>query len=114
YLTTINPPLWELAHIAWFQEFWCLRYADEDRAGARVAPLLRNADGLFDSRTVPHATRWKLPYPRAEAIFDYIDRTLEATLEALEATPPAARYFFELALRHEDMHGEALLMTLQT
>src|SRR5438045_5541477 len=38
YLTTINPPLWELAHIAWFQEFWCLRYADEDRAGARVAP----------------------------------------------------------------------------
>src|SRR3977135_3830681 len=21
----VNPPLWELAHIAWFQEYWCLR-----------------------------------------------------------------------------------------
>jgi len=114
YLETINPPLWELSHIAWFQEFWCLRYRDEDRSGSRVAPLLKNADALFDSRTVPHATRWKLPYPNANALFDYMSRTLEATLEALEATPPEGRYFFELALRHEDMHGEALLMTLQT
>src|SRR5450432_998279 len=21
----VNPPLWELSHIAWFQEYWCLR-----------------------------------------------------------------------------------------
>ena len=21
-LSTVNPPLWELGHLAWFQEFW--------------------------------------------------------------------------------------------
>ena len=26
-LPTVNPPLWELAHVAWFQERWCLRYS---------------------------------------------------------------------------------------
>jgi iron(II)-dependent oxidoreductase len=43
-----------------------------------------------------------------------MDGTLEATLEALARTPGDERYFFQLALLHEDMHGEALLMTLQT
>ena len=33
---------------------------------------------------------------------------------ARERPSDAERYFFELALLHEDMHGEALLMTLQT
>ena len=114
YLQTINPPLWELAHIAWFQEFWCLRYAPDDPMGVRTPSLLEAADRLFDSRIVAHADRWSLPYPSVEAIFHYMERTLERTLEALERTPPEKRYFFDLALRHEDMHGEALLMTLQT
>ena len=29
YLPTINPPLWELGHIVWFQEHWCLRRKPE-------------------------------------------------------------------------------------
>src|SRR5512141_2509132 len=40
--------------------------------------------------------------------------TRHATLAALSHTPEEQRYFFRLALLHEDMHGEALLMTLQT
>ena len=24
-LLTINPPLWELGHVAWFMEYWCQR-----------------------------------------------------------------------------------------
>ena len=40
----VNPPLWELAHIAWFQEFWCLRGGDDaDRS------ILERADALFNS-----------------------------------------------------------------
>ncbi len=107
----VNPPLWELAHIAWFQEHWCLRYSE---AGLRRAPLLEGADALFDSRTVPHDTRWTLPYPPEARLRAYLRETLEATLEALAVTPEDERYFFELALLHEDMHGEALAMTLQT
>ena len=44
----------------------------------------------------------------------YLDATLADTLAALARRPEDDRYFFELALYHEDMHAEALLMTLQT
>src|SRR5688500_6999009 len=114
YLQVVNPPRWELAHIAWFQEFWCLRYAPDDPSAQRVPSILPKADALFDSRTVPHADRWQLPVPPLRELLRYMHRSLEKTLEALASTSIEERYFFELALLHEDMHGEALIMTLQT
>ena len=108
----VNLPLWELAHIAWFQEYWCLRYAREQGAPVK-ASLDPRADALFDSARVPHGSRWQLEYPPHDALHAYIDETHEATLAAL-AAGRGERYFYELALLHEDMHGEALLMTLQT
>ena len=112
-LPIVNPALWELSHIAWFQEHWCLRYSPEKRAATR-APLLPDADAFFDSAKVAHDTRWDLPYPPVKRLRRYMDETLDATLDRLVAAPPDMHYFFELALLHEDMHGEALLMTLQT
>jgi gamma-glutamyl hercynylcysteine S-oxide synthase len=112
-LPIINPPRWELAHIAWFQELWCRRQP-RNEGGALVPSILREADALFNSSTVPHDSRWHLPYPTQKDLFAYMQSSLDATLEALAATPVERRYFFELALLHEDMHGEALLMTLQT
>jgi iron(II)-dependent oxidoreductase len=109
----VNPPLWELAHIAWFQEHWCLRY-DADAGRLAKPPLLEGADALFNSSLVPHDSRWSLAYAPVERIRAYIDDSLDATLAALARTPEEERYFFALALLHEDMHGEALLMTLQT
>jgi iron(II)-dependent oxidoreductase len=109
----VNPALWELSHIAWFQEYWCLRYSPAKRAPVS-APMLPDADALFDSARVAHDTRWDLPYPPAKRLRRYMDDTLEATLERLVGAPEEMHYFFELALLHEDMHGEALLMTLQT
>jgi iron(II)-dependent oxidoreductase len=108
-LPVVNPPLWELAHLAWFQEYWCLRGGDESEPS-----LLEGSDSLFNSSTVPHDDRWHLPYPPAGRLMQYMRDTLEATQDALAATPEEARYFFHLAALHEDMHGEALLMTLQT
>ncbi len=105
----VNPPLWELAHVAWFQEYWCLRGGDD-----RARTLLARSDALFNSSTVPHDSRWHLDYPPHAALLRYLDESLEATLEALARAPGEERYFFHLALLHEDMHGEALLMTLQT
>jgi iron(II)-dependent oxidoreductase len=28
-LAIVNPPLWEIGHIGWFQEYWCLRQKRE-------------------------------------------------------------------------------------
>jgi iron(II)-dependent oxidoreductase len=61
YLSIVNPPLWELGHLGWFQEHWCLRY----RADGSLAPsLLEGADALYNSALVPHKARWTLPLPR--------------------------------------------------
>lgn len=112
-IAIVNPPLWELGHVAWFQEHWCLRFSRTSEGAARGS-IMSQADALFDSTAVPHDTRWDLDIPSPAGIQAYMARTLELTLAALERATPQDRYFFELALLHEDMHGEAFLMTLQT
>src|SRR6187399_637674 len=67
-LAIVNPPLWELGHVAWFQEFWCLH----QRRGRDPAPsILAQADQLYDSAKVAHATRWDLPLPDIAATRAY-------------------------------------------
>lgn len=109
----VNPPLWELGHVAWFQEIWTQRHSRESGGPVRGS-ILDRADRLFDSSNVAHDTRWHLDLPSPAGIHAYLANTLERTLETLANLPEDAdRYFFELALFHEDMHGEAFLMTLQ-
>jgi iron(II)-dependent oxidoreductase len=111
YLRTVNPPEWELAHIGWFQEFWCLRFRDRDEP---LPARLPDADAHLNSSIIAHADRWRLPQLTWDCVHDYLARVLEDTLAALERSEADQRYFYQLALFHEDMHGEALLMSLQT
>lgn len=111
---TVNLPRWELAHIAWFQEFWCLRDGVRAASGAPLPPSrLADADAMFDSSRVAHAARWTLPYPREEVLRRYMEATLGDTIARLAAMGDEQLYFARLSLVHEDMHGEALVMTLQ-
>ena len=110
-LLSVNPPAWELAHIGWFQEFWCLRFRDRDEP---LPARLTDADALLNSSIMPHADRWELPELTWGQVLEYLEREFQDTLAALEQSTPEQRYFFQLALLHEDMHGEALLMSLQT
>jgi iron(II)-dependent oxidoreductase len=112
-LPIVNPVLWELGHVAWFQERWCLRLrADESLSES----LLDGADVLYDSATVEHDTRWDLPLPSRSATLDYQDRVLERVLAKLEREPDNqwSLYFVQLASFHEDMHAEAFHYTRQT
>jgi len=111
-LAIVNPPLWEVGHVGWFQARWCLRH----RGDAALAPsLLANADALYDSSAVPHDTRWDLPLPPLDDTLRYLARVREAVAEKLarEATPELV-YFAELAAAHEEMHCEAFTYTRQT
>lgn len=102
---SVNPPRWEIGHIGWFQEFWCLRRGG---AGVPAESILENADALYNSATVPHDTRWDLPLPDFDSTREYRDTVLELTMDALEKnSDEAASYFARLAARHEDMHAEA-------
>ena len=110
-LPIVNPPLWELGHIAWFQERWCLR----EQPASRRPSLLQDADRLFDSSLVPHATRWNLPLPTLDVTLGYLDMVLERVLAKITADADGATtYFAELAALHEEMHCEAFSYTRQT
>jgi iron(II)-dependent oxidoreductase len=113
----LNPPLWELGHIGWFQEYWIARNPQR-RQGERANPeaprgasVRPGADGLYDSSRVPHDTRWQLPLPDAAATRDDLARQLDESLGLLRqsGTEDDDLYFFRLALLHEDMHHEAAL-----
>ena len=123
YAAELNPPLWELGHVAWFQEWWVGRNPDRAlgvgaRGGApRSASLLPGSDALYDSGRVGHRTRWALVLPEPEETDRYLRQTLEDTLEALDRLQPDAGddalYFFRLAAQHEQMHAEAAVMMAQ-
>jgi iron(II)-dependent oxidoreductase len=109
-LAIINPFLWEIGHVGWFQENWVLRH----RFG--LDALRADADNLYDSGAVPHDTRWDLPLPGRAETLRYLSNGLERAVERLYAKPLDAgtAYFYRLATFHEDMHGEAFTYTRQT
>jgi len=112
-LAIVNPVLWELGHVAWFQELWCLRLRSDESLSESV---LEGADALYDSAKVAHDTRWDLPLPELSATLSYQDRVLDRVLARLERELDNEwfLYFVQLALFHEDMHAEAFHYTRQT
>jgi iron(II)-dependent oxidoreductase len=108
-LPTVNPLLWELGHVAWFQQRWTLRHLGNRQ------PLYLGEDALWDSAAVAHDRRWDLPLPGREATFAYAQGVLDAVLERLDRVPFDEReaHFHTLVLLHEDMHAEAFLYMRQ-
>ncbi len=130
YHPDLNPPLWELGHVGWFQAHWLGRNPDRTlglqanpdapRSQARSA----GADALFNSSEVPHASRWQLRLPDALAtrveLAQVLDETLalldDPAVRAAEADTTAgdtALYLHRLCLAHEDMHHEAAVYMAQ-
>ncbi len=109
-LAIINPFLWEIGHVAWFQEKWVLRGA----AGQR--PLRADADSLYDSAAIAHDTRWDLPLPSREQTLAFMCAVRDRVIERLESgkADDHERYFICLSIFHEDMHTEAFTYTRQT
>lgn len=108
-LPIVNPVLWEIGHVGWFHEFWTLRHAHGE------APILPQGDRLWNSSTVAHDTRWELDLPDRDGVFGFMTEVQKRQIGKLEngVTAPE-QYFYELAIRHEDMHVEALAYTHQT
>jgi iron(II)-dependent oxidoreductase len=106
-LEIVNPLLWEIGHVAWFQERWVLRRGGE--------PAIRaDADELYDSSAVSHDRRWELPLPDREETLRYMAGVLERVVDRCCRKSPEDAYFLRLTLFHEDMHDEAFTYTRQT
>jgi gamma-glutamyl hercynylcysteine S-oxide synthase len=121
YTPELNPPLWELGHVGWFQEWWVGRNPQRplgtacEPDHARPASALARADTLYNSSQVPHASRWHLPLPSLADTHDYLAAVLEQTLALLAQAGPSDSdlYFWRLVLAHEDMHNEASVYMAQ-
>lgn len=109
-LDIVNPVLWEIGHIGWFHEYWTLRHTHGQ------APLIERSDRLWDSSAVAHDTRWHLDLPDIGEVLAYLAEVLSRQVDHLMRGnfPDHARYFYDLSIRHEDMHVEALAYTRQT
>ncbi len=117
-LATVNPPLWEAAHIAWFAEWFCVRNAYNTNDGdtrADSPSLWIDSDAFLDSNRIAHGARWSLPQVTRSATLDFMDRSLDATLRALDRTSSddESLYRFRLAMFHEAMHLEAFAWMAQ-
>jgi iron(II)-dependent oxidoreductase len=106
----IEPPIWEIGHVGWFQEYWILRRLD----GAE--PLLPGADGIYDSFHVSYKRRWDHPFPSRDETLAYISEVLRQCIARLESRKPTVEeaYLYTLAALHEDMHAESFTMILHT
>jgi ergothioneine biosynthesis protein EgtB len=121
-LPELNPPLWTLGHIGWFQEFWIARNLQRARGAAcdpaqpRLASIAPQADRCYDPASASHDSRWQLELPDLLATRQYLVATLEATLDLLDVADETddALYLYRLALFHEDRHGEAFVTLAQT
>ena len=119
----LNPPRWELGHIAWFQELWCLRRLPG--CSPLASPLLKQvtpsrldcSDWLYDSSRIPHAARWQAPLPSVAHTLAYAAAVLDALAGRLAGSwpddDPDLPYYVELSLYHEAMHLEAWWMMWQ-
>ena len=108
-LETVNPPIWEIGHVAWFQEKWISRNLDK-------TPSIRSGvDDLYNSFEVRHDWRWDLELPSRKETLSYLEDVLNNSINRMSSEQLNSKeaYFYLLAIFHEDMHGEAITYTRQ-
>jgi iron(II)-dependent oxidoreductase len=111
--TIMSPLVWDLAHIGYFEELWLSRRVGGD------APLLENADRLYDAFENERAARAELPLLEPDETAAYLARVRERALGVLigaELDPGdrllAEGYVYGLVLQHELQHQETMLQTI--
>ena len=106
----VEPPIWEMGHVGWFQEYWISRHLDGQ------SPILRGSDGIYDAFNVRYTRRWEHQFPSRAQTLAYISEVLRRTTGRLESREPNAAdaYFYRLTALHEDMHAENLTLIRQT
>lgn len=106
----VEPPIWELGHVGWFQDRWILQNLDNKQ------PSDPAADALYNSFKIPNVERWDLAFPSRGQTFEYITDILEQIIQRLEFRDLTDQeiYFYNLVLNHEEMHIETMHHIRQT
>ena len=109
-LDIVNPLLWEVGHLAWFQSRWVLRHACGQQ------PVRADEDQLYDSIAISHDRRWDLPLPPRCETLAYGRLVRDRVLNRIERGELDDELIYHLVYTtlHEDMHAEAFTYTRQT
>ena len=118
----VLPPVWLAGHIGWFAEWWIGRNTqrafgiDCPVRPTRLAAIDPDADDWWNPAQGAAERCWSPDLPGLGQTKAYLLETLESTLELLEnaAETDAGLYFYRLALFHEDLRGEQLVVLAQT
>ena len=111
----LSPPVWDLGHIAAYEELWLVR-----RVGGGEA-LHPELDELYDAFETPRPSRGAAPcLPPAEA-HRFLREVRRRSLDVLagtdlgDAAGPLTRhgFVFEMVVEHEAQHTETVLQALQ-
>jgi len=110
----MSPLVWDLAHIAWFEELWLVQRVGGDESSDE------RLDDVYDAFRHFRGERSRLPIlrpPEARAYLKSVRQHALRVLEgvALDHADPLLRdgYVYGLVLQHELQHQETMLQTLQ-
>ena len=99
----MSPLVWDLGHIAAFEDLWVCRETGQDLLRPDLAEV-------YDAAETPRPARGGVSYLRRPEALDYLERVRERTISALERVPG---FTAELIVQHEQQHNETMLQTLQ-
>jgi iron(II)-dependent oxidoreductase len=109
----MSPILWDLGHIAHFEELWLTQNLDGEIRFSEMP-------GMYNPFEHPRRVRDKLVYPPVEeclALMADIRERVAARLASVDWSSPNPLlrdgYVCHMVLQHEYQHGETILQTLQ-
>lgn len=113
YNPLMSPIVWDMGHVANFEEFWLLREIDGR------APHDPNLDIVYNPFDNPRWVRAELPILGREAATEYLDEVRGEALDImrrsdLDPDAPLLRdgYVWSMVAQHEAQHQETVLQAL--
>jgi iron(II)-dependent oxidoreductase len=106
YSPLMSPLVWDLGHIAAYEDLWIAHRLGD-------MPLLRpDLADLYDAFETPRAIRGEIEALRPPAARAYLEQVRERTIATLAAHGIGDGVICEMVLRHELQHGETMRQTL--
>ena len=110
----LSPPLWDLGHIAAYEELWLAR-----RLAGRPS-LHPELEDVYDAFETPRGVRGDAPILDERAALAYLEAVRDCSLSVLEdcgldGEDPltAGGFVFDMVAQHEAQHSETVLQAFQ-
>jgi iron(II)-dependent oxidoreductase len=99
----MSPLVWDLGHIAAFEDLWVSREAGVELLRPELA-------AVYDATETPRAARGDLPNLQRSEALAYMAAVRERALASLDRV---SEFIGEMLVQHEHQHNETMLQTLQ-